>query len=65
MVVLFFIIKYLFSTGYLAKILVGEGTKDLQLGTPLCVIVENESDVAAFKDYKAGEGISCFKILIT
>merc|ERR1719376_932190 len=41
--------------GYLAKILVGEGTKDLQLGTPLCVIVENESDVAAFKDFKAGE----------
>ena len=42
----------------------GEGTKDLQLGTPLCVIVENESDVAAFKDFKAGEGSDCFIICV-
>merc|ERR1719466_625002 len=41
--------------GYLAKILVGEGTKDLSLGTPLCVIVENESDVAKFENYQASE----------
>uniref|UniRef100_A0A669C4F2 Acetyltransferase component of pyruvate dehydrogenase complex n=1 Tax=Oreochromis niloticus TaxID=8128 RepID=A0A669C4F2_ORENI len=37
--------------GYLAKILVAEGTRDVPLGTPLCIIVEKESDIAAFKDY--------------
>jgi len=37
--------------GYLAKILVDEGAKDLDLGTPLCVIVENLEDVKAFKDF--------------
>ncbi|XP_041807610.1 dihydrolipoyllysine-residue acetyltransferase component of pyruvate dehydrogenase complex, mitochondrial [Chelmon rostratus] len=37
--------------GYLAKILVAEGTRDVPLGMPLCIIVEKESDIAAFKDY--------------
>ncbi|XP_068600173.1 dihydrolipoyllysine-residue acetyltransferase component of pyruvate dehydrogenase complex, mitochondrial [Brachionichthys hirsutus] len=37
--------------GYLAKIMVEEGTRDVPLGTPLCIIVEKESDIAAFKDY--------------
>lgn len=37
--------------GYLAKIMVSEGTRDVPLGTPLCIIVERESDIAAFKDY--------------
>lgn len=37
--------------GYLAKIMVAEGTRDVPLGTPLCIIVERESDIAAFKDY--------------
>lgn len=37
--------------GYLAKIMVSEGTRDVPLGTPLCIIVEKESDIAAFKDY--------------
>uniref|UniRef100_A0A665UQY7 Acetyltransferase component of pyruvate dehydrogenase complex n=1 Tax=Echeneis naucrates TaxID=173247 RepID=A0A665UQY7_ECHNA len=37
--------------GYLAKILVAEGTRDVPLGQPLCIIVEKESDIAAFKDY--------------
>lgn len=37
--------------GYLAKIMVPEGTRDVPLGTPLCIIVEKESDIAAFKDY--------------
>ena len=40
-----------FISGYLAKILVDEGAKDLDLGTPLCVIVENLEDVKAFKDF--------------
>lgn len=37
--------------GYLAKIMVPEGTRDVPLGQPLCIIVEKESDIAAFKDY--------------
>ncbi|KAM6986406.1 dihydrolipoyllysine-residue acetyltransferase component of pyruvate dehydrogenase complex, mitochondrial [Aplochiton taeniatus] len=37
--------------GYLAKIMVPEGTRDVPLGAPLCIIVEKESDIAAFNDY--------------
>ncbi|NXL14195.1 ODP2 dehydrogenase, partial [Setophaga kirtlandii] len=39
--------------GYLAKILVSEGTRDVPLGTPLCIIVEKEADIPAFADYQA------------
>ncbi|XP_056399371.1 dihydrolipoyllysine-residue acetyltransferase component of pyruvate dehydrogenase complex, mitochondrial [Hyla sarda] len=42
--------------GYLAKILVSEGTRDVPLGTPLCIIVEKESDVGSFADYKETAG---------
>ncbi|XP_064383263.1 dihydrolipoyllysine-residue acetyltransferase component of pyruvate dehydrogenase complex, mitochondrial-like [Halichondria panicea] len=38
--------------GYLAKIIVPAGSKDIPLGKLLCIIVENESDVAAFKDFQ-------------
>ncbi|XP_074832819.1 dihydrolipoyllysine-residue acetyltransferase component of pyruvate dehydrogenase complex, mitochondrial [Carettochelys insculpta] len=38
--------------GYLAKILVPEGTRDVPLGTVLCIIVEKESDIPAFADYR-------------
>lgn len=38
--------------GYLAKILIPEGTRDVPLGTPLCIIVEKEADIPAFTDYK-------------
>ncbi|KAJ8956653.1 hypothetical protein NQ318_014007 [Aromia moschata] len=38
--------------GYLAKILVPAGTKDVPVGKLVCIIVENEADVAAFKDFK-------------
>ncbi len=37
--------------GYLAKILISEGTRDVPLGTPLCIIVEKESDISVFADY--------------
>ncbi|XP_078388413.1 dihydrolipoyllysine-residue acetyltransferase component of pyruvate dehydrogenase complex, mitochondrial [Cetorhinus maximus] len=37
--------------GYLAKILIAEGTRDVPLGTSLCIIVEKESDIPAFADY--------------
>lgn len=42
--------------GYLAKILISAGTKDIPVGKLVCVIVENESDVAAFKDFKDDGG---------
>ncbi|XP_054989792.1 dihydrolipoyllysine-residue acetyltransferase component of pyruvate dehydrogenase complex, mitochondrial [Sorex araneus] len=41
--------------GYLAKILVPEGTRDVPLGTPLCIIVEKEADIPAFADYRPTE----------
>ncbi|KAM9033927.1 dihydrolipoyllysine-residue acetyltransferase component of pyruvate dehydrogenase complex, mitochondrial [Sarcophilus harrisii] len=41
--------------GYLAKILIPEGTRDVPLGTPLCIIVEKEADIAAFADYRPTE----------
>eukprot|EP00898_Chlorokybus_atmophyticus_P002116 jgi/Chlat1/2905/Chrsp2S04631 len=37
--------------GYLAKILVASGTKDIPVGTLLAILAENEDDVAAFKDF--------------
>lgn len=38
--------------GYLAKILITAGTKEVPIGKLVCIIVENESDVAAFKDFQ-------------
>lgn len=38
--------------GYLAKILIPAGKKDVPIGTLVCIIVESQDDVAAFKDYK-------------
>lgn len=38
--------------GFLAKILVPEGTKDWNVGRPVAVLVESKKDVAAFKDFK-------------
>lgn len=37
--------------GYLAKIVVLAGQKDVTVGKLVCIIVENESDVDAFKDF--------------
>jgi pyruvate dehydrogenase E2 component (dihydrolipoamide acetyltransferase) len=37
--------------GYVAKILVNEGDKDIPIGKPIAIFVENEEDVAAFKDF--------------
>ncbi|CAG0900393.1 unnamed protein product [Cyprideis torosa] len=39
--------------GYLAKILIEAGAKDVPVGRLLCIIVDEEADVAAFKDFKA------------
>lgn len=38
--------------GYLAKILIQAGTKGVPVGKLLCIIVENQADVAAFADFK-------------
>lgn len=37
--------------GYVAKILVNEGDKDIPVGKPIAIFVEEEEDVAAFKDF--------------
>eukprot|EP01090_Pellita_catalonica_P008639 TRINITY_DN19729_c0_g1_i1.p1 TRINITY_DN19729_c0_g1~~TRINITY_DN19729_c0_g1_i1.p1 ORF type:complete len:505 (-),score=113.27 TRINITY_DN19729_c0_g1_i1:36-1550(-) len=44
------------DAGYIAKILVEAGTKDIPLGQPCAILVDDEEDVAAFKDftYEAG-----------
>uniref|UniRef100_A0AC35TNB5 Acetyltransferase component of pyruvate dehydrogenase complex n=1 Tax=Rhabditophanes sp. KR3021 TaxID=114890 RepID=A0AC35TNB5_9BILA len=39
--------------GYLAKILIPEGAKDIPIGKLLCIIVPNKDDVAAFANYSA------------
>lgn len=38
--------------GYLAKILIPAGTKDVPIGKLVCIIVESEGDIAAFKEFK-------------
>ncbi|KAK9817885.1 hypothetical protein WJX72_003713 [[Myrmecia] bisecta] len=40
--------------GFIAKILVPAGTKDVAVGTPLALLVEDADSVPAFKDYKGG-----------
>lgn len=43
--------------GYLAKILLEEGAKDVPVGKPVGVYVEEESDVAAFADFTMADAI--------
>ncbi|XP_011142043.1 dihydrolipoyllysine-residue acetyltransferase component of pyruvate dehydrogenase complex, mitochondrial isoform X2 [Harpegnathos saltator] len=38
--------------GYLAKIVVPAGTKNVPIGKLVCIIVEEQASVAAFKDFK-------------
>ncbi|CDH11249.1 probable Dihydrolipoyllysine-residue acetyltransferase component of pyruvate dehydrogenase complex, mitochondrial [Zygosaccharomyces bailii ISA1307] len=40
---------------YLAKILIPAGTKDIPVGKPIAVTVEDAADVDAFKDFKVEE----------
>jgi len=37
--------------GFLAKIVIPAGSKDIPIGKLLCIIVENQEDVAKFKDF--------------
>lgn len=42
--------------GYIAKILYGDGAKDIELGLPLAILVDDEEDIAAFADWAPGSG---------
>ncbi|KAL6072076.1 Acetyltransferase component of pyruvate dehydrogenase complex [Balamuthia mandrillaris] len=42
--------------GYVAKILIPAGTQDIPVGKPAIIMVEEEADVAKFKDYTPPEG---------
>ncbi|ESP03381.1 hypothetical protein LOTGIDRAFT_137484 [Lottia gigantea] len=44
------------ENGYMAKIFVAAGSKDVPIGKLICIIVEEEDDVAAFKDYEPQAG---------
>ena len=41
--------------GYVARILVPDGTMDIKVGTPVAIIVEEEADVAAFANVPVAE----------
>lgn len=41
--------------GYVAKLLYPDGTKNLSVGTPVAILVEDKNDVQAFKEYKEGK----------
>eukprot|EP00244_Chara_vulgaris_P002111 TRINITY_DN13581_c0_g1_i4.p1 TRINITY_DN13581_c0_g1~~TRINITY_DN13581_c0_g1_i4.p1 ORF type:complete len:185 (-),score=32.70 TRINITY_DN13581_c0_g1_i4:49-603(-) len=38
--------------GYVAKILVPEGTKEVPVGKTICILVSEEADIPKFADYK-------------
>lgn len=42
--------------GFLAKILMPEGSKDIPVGTTVALLVEDAGDVAAFANYSPGAG---------
>jgi len=37
--------------GYIAKIFYPDGTKDIPVGAPICILVEEEEDVKKFADF--------------
>ncbi len=43
--------------GFIAKLLVAEGAKDIAVGAPVALLVEEADQVAAFKDYTHGSGV--------
>ena len=47
------------DAGFLARILVEEGSSDVEVGTPIAVVAENQQDVAKFADVDPAEfGVS-------
>merc|ERR1719510_1230637 len=43
------------ENGYMAKIILPAGSRDIPLGTLVCIIVEEKDDVAAFEGFTADE----------
>ncbi|CAA6667084.1 unnamed protein product [Spirodela intermedia] len=41
--------------GYIAKIIHGDGAKEIKVGEVIAITVEDEDDIVKFKDYKASE----------
>lgn len=41
--------------GFLAKVLVDTGAKDVAVGQPICVFVDSEEDIAAFENFSASD----------
>lgn len=44
--------------GFLAKILKGDGSQNIEVGVPVAILVEEEGDVAAFAEYDASADVS-------
>eukprot|EP00814_Leptocylindrus_danicus_P010455 CAMPEP_0116025300 /NCGR_PEP_ID=MMETSP0321-20121206/12950_1 /TAXON_ID=163516 /ORGANISM="Leptocylindrus danicus var. danicus, Strain B650" /LENGTH=437 /DNA_ID=CAMNT_0003497435 /DNA_START=107 /DNA_END=1420 /DNA_ORIENTATION=- len=44
--------------GVLAKILKPSGSQDIKVGAPVCIVVEDEDDVASFADYNVLDDVS-------
>jgi len=49
--------------GYMAAIFFPEGSKDIKVGDMVCVVVEDEADVAAFKDFKVGDAAAAAPVV--
>merc|ERR1719458_131962 len=43
--------------GYLAKVFIEAGTRDIPIGKLLCIIVEEQEDVAKFADFDASSAV--------
>ena len=41
--------------GFLAKILKGDGSQNIDVGVPVAILVESEDDIAAFASYSGGD----------
>lgn len=44
--------------GYLAKIIIDAGPQEVALGSVIAIVVEEESDVPAFKDFKVEQNVA-------
>lgn len=51
--------------GFLAKILIPAGSKDVPIGKLLCIIVENKDDIAAFENFVPEETATPATVSIT
>ena len=40
--------------GFIAKLLVGQGTKDIPVGKPLAILVEDKASIGAFINFAPG-----------